>query len=70
MNTYINVHGTMNLSPRKHAWRDSGGDPHAIVDLGACDIAFGSAEDARAVAAACLAAAEAIDALPLAERAS
>jgi len=46
------------------AWRDKRGEPHASVNLGPmCILYFGSAEDARAAAAACTEAAEAISRL-------
>jgi hypothetical protein len=44
------------------AWRD-GERVHSTVNLGGSSLYFDSAEDARAVAAACTAAAEALDRL-------
>lgn len=51
-----------------HAWRDKKyGTIHATVTLGDSDLFLGSPETARAVAAACIEAAEALEALPPAE---
>ena len=46
-----------------HAWRNADESIHAIVKLGQVDLYFDSAAGARAVAAACIEAAEAIDRL-------
>jgi hypothetical protein len=46
-----------------HAWRNADESIHATVKLGQADLYFGSAADARAVAAACTEAAEAMDRL-------
>lgn len=46
-----------------HAWRDKDGDTFATVRFGGSDLAFTSAEDARAVARACTEAAAALDKL-------
>ncbi len=61
--SYVSVHGNLELSDREHIWTDKDGTVWSIVDLGAVDIAFDSAGDARAVAARCVKAAEAMDAL-------
>jgi len=60
------VHGNLELSAldREHTWADKDGTVWSVVDLGALDITFDSADDARAVAARCLRAADAMDALP------
>ncbi len=48
-----------------HAWRDKSGGAHATIRLGEyAAVTADSAEEARAIAAACLEAAEAIEALP------
>jgi len=59
------VHGNLELSAldREHTWADKDGTVWSIVDIGATDIAFDSADEARAVAARCLKAADAMDAL-------
>jgi hypothetical protein len=44
----------------RRAWRNDDGSVHATVALGESTLYFGSAEDARAVAAACTEAAEAL----------
>jgi hypothetical protein len=44
-----------------HVWRSRAGTVFATVDLGDATIWFDSADDARALAAACTAAAEAYD---------
>ena len=46
-----------------HAWRDEHGGIHATVRLGQAVMTFTSAAEARAVAAACTEAAEALDRL-------
>lgn len=46
-----------------HAWRDEHGSLYATVRLGGATVTFESAADARAVAAACTEAAEALDRL-------
>lgn len=53
---------SVKLSDRRHSWQDDQGT-YATVDLGTVDITFDSAAEARAVAAACIAAAEAIETL-------
>ena len=45
------------------AWRDPDGRVHSTVKLGGSSLYFDSAADARAVAAACTEAAEALDRL-------
>jgi hypothetical protein len=68
----MSAYGAMDVlitNPRLgHAWRDDLGEPHVTVRLGesalALSLTFGSSAEARAVAAACEAAAVAIEALP------
>ncbi len=55
--------GEIAVSDHEHTWRDSGGGGCSSVDFGPFTITFDSAADARAVAARCLKAAAAIDAL-------
>ena len=47
-----------------HTWRDDSGVPHATVDFGVSWIEFSSAADAEQFANACIAARDAIGALP------
>jgi hypothetical protein len=61
--SYVAVSGTLELSDREDTWRDREGDVWSIVDIGTCTLTFGSAAEARAVAAKILKAADAIDAL-------
>jgi hypothetical protein len=46
-----------------HAWRDPDGGLHSAVKLGDSTLYLDSAADARAIAAACTEAAEALDGL-------
>lgn len=61
--SYINFSGKLALSDREHTWVDSDGDVCSTVELGACSIFFHSPEEARAVAARCLKAADDMGAL-------
>ena len=65
--SYVSLHGKLDLSDldREHTWTDKDGTVWSIVDIGAAAIAFDSADEARAVAARCLKAAEAMDALAI-----
>ena len=58
------VHAVLDLSARDHVWRDADGDPHTVIRLGAAEIFADSAEEARAIAAKFLKAADDMDALP------
>ncbi len=57
------MHGNLELSDREHTWTDEAGTVWSVVDIGAVGITFDSADEARAVAARCLKAADAMDAL-------
>ena len=63
--SHVSFSRTLDLSclDREHTWTDKDGTVWSVVDIGATDIAFDSANEARAVAARCLKAAEAMDAL-------
>ena len=58
------VHAVLDLSDRCHVWRDGDGDPYAAIRLGAAEVIVSSAEEARAIAAKFLKAADDMDALP------
>ena len=61
MSSTVTTHTAISGPAFGHAWRDKRGELNATVNLGSmCSLYFGSAEDARAVAAACTEAAEAI----------
>jgi hypothetical protein len=64
--SYVSSDVEMGQPRHNHAWRGDGGGVHASVRLTdgiAATLFFDSAEDARAVAAACTEAAEALDRL-------
>ena len=64
MSSTVTTHTAISGPAFGHAWRDKRGELNAVVYLSpACSLYFGSAEDARATAAACTEAAEAIDQL-------
>lgn len=65
--TYVVSRGTLKLSDRKHTWKDGDGIICSVVDLGAFEFTFDSADEARAVAARCLEAAADIDAMAASE---
>jgi hypothetical protein len=58
----IHNHSALALSDRTHTWTDPDGIVCSVLDLGAADILFDSADEARKVAARCLDIADAIDA--------
>ena len=61
----INITERAEEPPRYgHAWRDDGGALHATLTFGQSWVTFGGPADARAAAAACIQAAEAMEALP------
>lgn len=63
----ITVNHTENSkdAPRhSHTWRGNDGEARAAVDIGATWLAFDDPAGARALAAECLKAADAMDALP------
>lgn len=61
--SYISTDSNIEDPVSRHAWRADDGTIHATVRLGpgSTFLSFDSAADARAVAAACTEAAEAID---------
>ena len=64
--SYVSSDVEMGQPRHNHAWRDKDGSVHATVRLTdgiTATLYFDSAEDARAVAAACIEAAEALDRL-------
>lgn len=64
--SYISTDTDLSGPRHTHAWRAEGGSTHATVRLSennASTLYFDSAEDARATAAACTEAAEALDRL-------
>jgi pyruvate/2-oxoacid:ferredoxin oxidoreductase alpha subunit len=61
--SYVYTRGPVALSDRMHTWKNDDGDTYSVLDLGAVEITFDSAEEARQVAARCLEIADAIDAL-------
>jgi hypothetical protein len=64
--SYISSDADLSGPRHQHAWRAEGGTIHATVRLSennASTLYFDSAADARAVAAACIEAAEALDRL-------
>ena len=67
--SFISIDSKMTESNLRHSWRNEDGTIHATVALGESSLYFDSAADARAVAAACTEAAEALDRLA-AERAA
>ena len=69
MTGYITTGTLISGASCEHAWRDRNGDPHASVRFGGTSTAlvFDDPATARETAAACIAAAEAMEALPPAE---
>jgi hypothetical protein len=61
--SYVNITGKLSLQDREHTWKADDGTVYSVVDIGTCTIVFGSADEARAVAAKTLKAAGAIDSL-------
>ena len=61
--SYASVTAKIELTGRTHTWRDSEGVVCSVLDLGFMTAILDSAEEARQVAARCLAIAEAIDAM-------
>ena len=61
--SYISTDSNISGPRLGHAWRVEHGFIHATVRLGEATVTFTSAADARAVAAACTEAAEALDRL-------
>ncbi len=61
--SFISTDSKITESRSRHAWRNDDGSIHTTVALGTSTLYFDSAEDARALAAACTEAAEALDRL-------
>jgi hypothetical protein len=61
MSGYVSTTGTLALSEREHTWGNEDG-VFSVLALGAVDIVFDSAEEARQVGERCLKIADAIDA--------
>ena len=68
--SFVNIDSDI-MDPRlKNAWVSGDGRPEATVGLGASTIFLRSPEDARALSAACIAAAEAMEALAAGDQGS
>ena len=62
--SYVQTDSDITADPRLgHVWRDEDGDGHAVVRLGHASLHLNSPEVAQAIAAACTAAAEALEQL-------
>lgn len=63
MKACVSTDGEITLAEMGHSWRDGTGLIHATVRLGGAILTFDDPGAARAVSAACLKAADALDAL-------